>query len=506
MVIRSKIETTEIQENLKYMGEILEVDYARKTSGLHGNRGILGSISTIVGYLVWFILLPATIFVTFFQERTRHAMTECDESTKPTGRQHSPRQVNIVTSEESTDYDGDDHDQHYRDYHHDTDNHGGQIIPYQSHYLNGCHINHFTWENATSDHVLPVFLSQSPCRVTYNPSKNFERIVNNLIWLEDNGDFEAFDRLSSIVLDRYATCNPEITAAVLVEQSRCMFYRNSTRAKSLARKALEVSSQTAFPGMFAARACLVISAIYRRKGKLGKAKLFLENAEQNLTNTNYYEDWSRFYNAYGSYLNSFIDTVSNPSAELYKNAYESFHRQMQAASRDSRAWVREKNRFYALLKMARTMLDANTIFGQQREIPARDIHLAVECLDKIESEFCADNMVSSIPRGTHMQFLLVRCKQYFREKRFQEAGPLLAKCLKIARTSGYERDLALIMKGVRRIKELDYRVGEEIMGTESTDAPVTEGSDENDSAFSGEKECDNSTTDSIDIFGSELSG
>ena len=324
--------------------------------------------------------------------------------------------------------------------------------------------------------------------------------MGDLIWLEDSGEFDAFDQYSSITLSRYASCDPEITAAVLVEQSRCMFYRNClARAKSLAREALEVSTRTAFPGMFVARACLVISAIYRRRGKLGKAKTFLEKAEQNLTNTNYFEDWSRFYDAYGSYLNSIIDTVSNPSSELYKNANESFHKQLLAANRDSRERVREKNRLFALLKRARTLLDANTLFGQQREVPARDIHVAAECLDEIENELCDSDCVDSVPRGTRLQFLLVRCKQYYREKRYEDMLPLLEKCTKMAKSNGDERILALILKGVQQVKVLG-KIQEEM----STTDPESEGSGEKDSfQFSSEKESDD-TTDSIDIFGSEL--
>ena len=66
----------------------LQVDYEKKTF-LRGNdqiryRGIFVWIQTIVQYVVWFLLLPWTFFVTaLFPKKTRHRMKlECNESTK----------------------------------------------------------------------------------------------------------------------------------------------------------------------------------------------------------------------------------------------------------------------------------------------------------------------------------------------------------------------------------------------------------------------------------------
>ena len=77
--------------------------------------------------------------------------------------------------------------------------------------------------------------------------------------------------------------------------------------------------------------------------------------------------------------------------------------------------------------------------------------------------------------------------------------PLLEKCTKMAKSNGDERILALILKGVQQVKVLG-KIQEEM----STTDPESEGSGEKDSfQFSSEKESDD-TTDSIDIFGSEL--
>ena len=346
-------------------------------------------------------------------------------------------------------------------------------------------------------HITLANLFQSPNRTSYKPHPEYESIMAKLTWLQDNGEFDEFDKYSSSLLDERGNESPDISVAVLIEQSRCMLYRNRlARAKFLARRSLESAASTACPAMYIARACLVLSACYRAKGKLGKAKVFLDKAWQNLVITKCYDDWARYYDGYGSYLNGISDTVTQPGEKILDNAKECFFKQLESAESCESREMRQKLQFYALLKMARTLLDANTLFGQQREVPDADVTRAGEYLDRIETEFWVD-----VSRGAHMQFLLIRVKQYYRQQRFDEAVTLLTKGIALASVDSYERLplTALMVDGLKMLKLKAAMHKTEHRGQEQPNDTL-----ESSSEGRNNLESFNSGSDSVRIFDSDF--
>lgn len=344
------------------------------------------------------------------------------------------------------------------------------------------------------NHVIVINLPHSPNSAKYTFDSEYEQIMEKLTRLQDNGDFDEFEKYSSALLVCYGNTRPDIATAVLIEQARCMLYRDRVpRAKFLARKSLKFAESNACSGMYIARAHLVISACYRRKGKLGKAKRSLDTALKNLVNTAYYEDWCRYYDACGSYFNGISDTVTQPGETVLEKAKECFFKQLQAAERESRKNLHNQ-KFFARLKIARTLLDANTIFGQQRKIPDNDVTTASKYLDDIEREFC-----DGVARGKHMQFMLIRVKQYYRQQRFSEAVPLLKKCIALATDLGYERDKMLMVDG---LKLLTVKAEQE--RSETSCAEKDKDKFGTSSEGGSHLESFDSASDSIEVFDSEL--
>ena len=109
--------------------------------------------------------------------------------------------------------------------------------------------------NTTNQNGTLGSLFYSPCPVIYKPSKKYDEIVAKLIQMEDNGDFLEFDRYSSHAVEYFANTDPDIVAAVTVEQARCMLYRGKFKhAKRLATRGRELARHTSFPPMSLARA------------------------------------------------------------------------------------------------------------------------------------------------------------------------------------------------------------------------------------------------------------
>lgn len=340
-------------------------------------------------------------------------------------------------------------------------------------------------------HVTVMNLLQSPNCARFKRNLILEGIIEKLTRFQDNADFEAFDEYSSVILDRYSNESMDIKVAVLIEQSRCMLYRSRfARAKLLARTALKLAESSVCRQKYIARACLVLSACYRGKGKLGKARSFLDEAWQNIANTSYYEERCSFYDAYGSYLNGISDTLTQSGDRVLTSAKECFFKQLQVATSCER---KKKQQFYALLKLARTLLDANTIVGQQRDVPSSDVTKAEKYLDKIEAELWED-----VGRGTHMQFVLIRIKQYYRQRRFEEAVSLLNECIVLATSLGYERDKQLMVEG---LKTLTAKL--EVQKIRISSTQIIEDGSCSSSEGPSQLESFDSGSDSVHVFGSE---
>ena len=455
-----------------------------------GKLSFLDYLWAVFGYIIWVFSKPLVIFREFFKAKQVQG---------PAENNVQPEELILVRRERNWI----DNCCHDNDCRHDLKNTtnsrvtsigdvlkvlGGQF----KQVFTGLYESHQTPLGTRFSHVTVMNLLQSPNRASYKPNLICEGIMAKLAWLQDNGDFDAFEKYSSALLGYYGNESPDIRATVLIEQSRSMLYQNRlARAKYLARTSLELATSTACPGMYIARACLVLSACYRAKGKLGKSKMFLDKAWQNLANTAYYDDWCRYYDAYGSYLNGISDTVTQPGETVLENAKECFFKQLQVAESCE---TRKKQQFYALLKIARTLLDANTIFGQQREVPADDVTKAGEYLDKIEAEFWDD-----VARGTHMQFLLIRVKQYYRQQRFHEAVVLLEESISLTAGQGYERDRALMVDGLKMLTSMAELQKSEISAKEKP-------KDTLDSSSEGRSHLESfdSGSDSVRVFDSEF--
>ena len=297
--------------------------------------------------------------------------------------------------------------------------------------------------NTTNQNGTLGSLFYSPCPVIYKPSKKYDEIVAKLIQMEDNGDFLEFDSYSSNAVDYFANTDPDIVAAVTVEQARCMLYRGKLKqVKCLAKRGHELARHTRFPPMFHARALAVMSARCRSKNKFGSSNRCLEQAQQNLKSVYSYEELALFYECYGTYLVCFLGNLPHPDENVKQLALDSFKKMAEVAQQDTRARIRDKNRFYALILSARVLLDSNSSLGRRERTVSEDsIGLAREYLEVIKKE-----LWNNIPRGSQVQFRLVESDLYCRQGKFEEGKGLLLQCLDEASSLGYETQVPIIIE------------------------------------------------------------
>ena len=284
----------------------------------------------------------------------------------------------------------------------------------------------------------PLNLFRGPTKVVYIPSPTYENIKAKLIQCEDNGDFEEFDTYSKKMVEQYlAEKDYDIVAGVKIEQARCALYRNNLNmAKGLAREVHQIAEHTRFPPLFHAQAFLMMSSLSRTKRKLGKTKKYLDLAEQSFESGYSLEEFAHFHELKGTYLDKFLGISAKPDEQVKAFALTNFQKMGEIGSHDSRQRVSDKQRFYAMTKSARILLDSTSSFGRRDRIVTKDsIRLAAECLGAIKPD-----VLSNIPRGSKIQFQLVKSDLYYRQGKFEDAMELLKKSLDEAMQFGYGKE------------------------------------------------------------------
>ena len=279
----------------------------------------------------------------------------------------------------------------------------------------------------------------APRKVFYSPTRDYEKVKANLIHMQDNGDFEKFDKYSNCILEKYRTSKDfDILAAVTNEKAQCAIYRNDLRAARLyANKGHELAERTRCPPVFHAQAFLVMSNISRYQSKLGLTKNNLDKARQCFAFGYSTEDLAHHYELYGSYLDKFLGIFPKESEKAKKLAVNNFNKMNEIGSQDSEPRVSYKKRVYAMIRIARIWLDSNSQFGREkREVTDNDIRQATECVEVIKRERLLENM----PRGTKIQFQMVLGDLCYRKKEFEDAISWLKKCLDQAKQFGYETE------------------------------------------------------------------
>ena len=336
----------------------------------------------------------------------------------------------------------------------------------------------------------PLTLFRKPTKVIYKPSETFKDIAVNLAHLEDNGDFEEFDKYSEEMIEKYREENDfDIVAAVKVEQAQCALYKNDLRAaRGFAREAHELAGCTRFPSLFKAQTYIIMSSISRYKQKLGDAKYYLGLAEQCFESGYSIVDYSHFYEVQGSYLSKFLGISPELNEQVKDLAITSFKKMGEIGSQDASQDVRDKKRFYALIKTVRILLDSNSSFGRKRRTVTSDaIHNGAECIRMIKR-----GLLDAMPRGSKIQFQLVESDLYYRQGRLEDAKKLLQKSLNEANEFGYKTEGPKI---IERIKEIDTLMSQTMNIVEETSPETQESSS---SCYDSE-----TTKSESDVFSSE---
>ena len=319
----------------------------------------------------------------------------------------------------------------------------------------------------TSVEILVDIEPQLPLikRKGYLNGAQCERIMEQLVGLQDNGQFEKHDRLvDSYIKHSASRGNTDMELAMTIERGVAFSYQKKFKqSKRLFTTVINFNSTSKLsnPNILLARAYYGLVQVYRYRKSTKLPMLFgcLEKSEFFLQNHESPDDWAEMYYNYGSlwlaYMSMIPDDERNAQARNNARGKARYYFEMtiESCKKDPRERVQVKKQIYGHLRVATLLLDCTSTVArtQQKVLPPQDIADAIKHLDILEYQL-ADN----IPRGTHVQILKARSDQYYRQgtEMHQLAKTTAQDALRIAENHGFNTELDSLQERIDFLDQL----------------------------------------------------
>ena len=263
----------------------------------------------------------------------------------------------------------------------------------------------------------PVQLIQKcGCMNTDQYSSTMEKLKE----LRSTGDFHGHEELvktARVKLDSAPDFDMEMS--LQIEKGMVLYFQNNiVGAKRILKIVAKQGKQLKNPGILVGRALNLLTAVYKRQGKFGKAMECVEIARACLEGQDSAHDKAELHHSYGALIMALpaaknSETVQTTKEEAYKSYQMADHYEFQK---------------YHHVKMAALLLESRSRGERIVNFPCKeDVMNAKNHLDFVESKL-ADN--ESL--GTRITFLLLRSDQYHCEhnvamamEKAQEASALI---------------------------------------------------------------------------------
>ncbi|XP_078383834.1 uncharacterized protein LOC144666307 [Oculina patagonica] len=284
------------------------------------------------------------------------------------------------------------------------------------------HIDLFEHETKCSEMIysaMPVIPKRGCMK-----SSQYVVLITNLKELQDTGDFVGHGQMIEKQMAQLRlTADPDMEASLQIERAMALYFQNNLKdAKKILKLVVRQEQQLKNPGILAGRALNLLTAIYRRQGKFGKAMECVTRANTCLERQDSADDKAELHHSYGALLTA-LPAAKDPEARrgTKEEAYKSY--EMSAHYK-----VNDEFKEYVHVKMAALLLESRSNTGRiVTFLTKKDILKAKKHLDFVEFRV-ADNMAL----GTRIKLLLLRSDEYLCEgnvamamEKAQEANELI---------------------------------------------------------------------------------
>ena len=308
-----------------------------------------------------------------------------------------------------------------------------------------------------------------PKRGCMNNSR-YISLMTNLHDLQDNGTFEAHERIIQEELARRSPEDVDMKAILEIERAKAFYFQNNLKGtKTILKSVLKRELEMKNPGILTGRALNLLTAVYKRQRKFGNAMRCVEEAKKALDFQDSHDDKGELHYSYGALLDSL--PAANITQDTRKtNAYKSYELACQYAV---------INREYINIKMAALLLKpCSEVANNNTHICKEDVMKAKRHLDFTESRTADGNMAL----GTRIKHLLLRSDQYCSEQNNAMAIEKAEEARVLILRHGFELELDSAEKRIRRLSDMQGLEKGEWLSSESCSSSEDQTDREGDSS------------------------
>jgi len=280
------------------------------------------------------------------------------------------------------------------------------------------------------------------------------KIIAKLREKQNTGDFDGHEHLvEKLIVKSRSAADSDMEMSLQVERAMVLYYQNKIKdAKKILKFVVKQGKKLINPGILVGRALNLLTAVYKRQGKFGRAMECVERARACLEGQDSANDKAELHHSYGALIMAMPaakkpETVRTTKEEAYKSLQMADHYEFQK---------------YHHIKMAALLFESP--FGGETTVdfPCKeDVMNAQKHLDLVESKI-ADN--ESL--GSEIPFLLLRSDLYLFEGNVPMAMEKVQEAIALIDKHGFELEFASAKSRIDRLSSMIWQENEEWRETE----------------------------------------
>ena len=273
-------------------------------------------------------------------------------------------------------------------------------------------------------------------------------IITELKELQDIGDFDGHEQKIETQMAKLKTeADSDMEMSLQIERAMALYFQDSIKdSKRILKVVVKQEKQLKNPGILVGRALNLLTAVYKRQGKFGKAMECVERARTSLEGQDSANDKAELHHSYGSLITALPAAKEPETAQATKEeAYKSYQMAGHYTEND-------EFQEYVHVKMAALLLGSRSR-GERIVADKVDVMNAKKHLDFVEFKV-ADNMAL----GTRIKLLLLRSDQYLYEDKVAMAMEKAQEANALIHRRGFKLEDAPVKS---RIDHLSTMLGQE---------------------------------------------
>jgi len=303
-----------------------------------------------------------------------------------------------------------------------------------------------------------------PTRGCVNTSQYF-LIITELKELQDTGDFDGHEQMVEKQMAKLKTdADSDMEMSLQIERAMALYFQNNIKdAKKILKIVVKQEKQLKNPGIIVGRALNLLTAVYKRQKKFGKAMVCVERARTCLEGQDSANDKAELHHSYGALITA-IPAAKEPETAhaTKKEAYKSYKMAGHYTEND-------EFQEYVHVKMAALLLGSRS--SGERIVDKDDVMNAKKHLDFVEPKLAEKKSL-----GSEIKCLLLRSDLHYHEGNIAMAMVKVQEAIALIDEHRFELERFAAKSRFNRLSSMIRQENEEWRETEFSSSSGSSGS------------------------------